>query len=77
MISGLVCKDYSKIYSRARSEHSLNEFLVERNITGIQNIDTRALVEHIRDHGAMNCIISSDEQNIDILKNKAALYIYI
>jgi carbamoyl-phosphate synthase small subunit len=72
MISGLVCKDYSKIYSRARSEHSLNEFLVERNITGIQNIDTRALVEHIRDHGAMNCIISSDEQNIDILKNKLA-----
>jgi carbamoyl-phosphate synthase small subunit len=68
MISGLVCKDYSDIFSRTRSSQSLDEFLLEKGITGIQNVDTRNLVEHIRDHGAMNCIISSDVLDIEVLK---------
>jgi carbamoyl-phosphate synthase small subunit len=68
MISGLVCKDYSEIASRTRSQLSLDEFLVQNSITGIQNIDTRALVEHIRDNGAMNCIISSEVHEVENLK---------
>ena len=70
MISGLVCKEYSDIFSRARSQKSLDDFLLGTNITGIQNVDTRALVEHIRDQGAMNCIISSEELDVEVLKSK-------
>jgi len=67
-ISGLVCKNFSNIFSRKRSNNSLNDFLLENNVVGIQNIDTRALVEHIRDNGAMNCIISTDTESNDSLK---------
>jgi carbamoyl-phosphate synthase small subunit len=38
----------------------------------IDNLDTRALVAHIREKGAMNCIISSDDLDIESLKKKLA-----
>lgn len=60
-ISGLVCKKFSETYSRPRSNGSLQEFLERDGIVGISDIDTRALVRHIRDSGAMNAIISSEE----------------
>ena len=39
-------------------------------IVGIQDIDTRALTRHIRDHGAMNGIISAIDSDVDSLSNK-------
>ena len=50
---------------------SLQHYLVQQNIVAIQDVDTRALVTHIREKGAMNCIISS--QMTDIQKLKDAL----
>lgn len=58
-ISGLIVNDYSRINSRAESE-SLQSYLEKHGIVGISNLDTRSLVRHIRDKGAMNVIISSE-----------------
>lgn len=59
-IAGLVCKKFSETHSRPGGSGSLQEFLERDGIVGISDIDTRALVRHIRDCGAMNAIISSE-----------------
>ncbi len=67
-ISGLVCKKFTDVhYSRASSKSSLQEVFETEGLTGISDVDTRALVRHIRDKGAMNAIISSafEEQEIE------------
>lgn len=69
-IAGLITKKFSNGFSRTAAEESLQD-LMERNQTvGISDIDTRALVRHIRNKGAMNAIISSEISDLDILKNK-------
>ncbi len=69
-ISGLITKKFSNGYSRAAAEESL-QALMERNGTvGISDIDTRALVRHIRNKGAMNAVISSEILDIAELTEK-------
>ncbi len=58
-LSGFVVKEYCDFPSNWRSDMTLNNYLVENEVVGIQGIDTRALVRHIRDKGAQNGIISS------------------
>lgn len=70
MISGLVTKKYSDIFSRTSADGSLNNLMVDGNCVGISDIDTRSLVRHIRNKGAMNAIISSEILDIDVLKTK-------
>ena len=67
-INGLVCKKFSDIFSRTAASDSLQNYLEQNNIVGISDIDTRALVRHIRDKGAMNAIISSEVDDLDKLK---------
>lgn len=71
-IAGLVTKKFSGIYSRIAAEGSLNDYMLESETVGISNIDTRALVRHIRHKGAMNAIISSDTTDLDVLKAELA-----
>jgi carbamoyl-phosphate synthase small subunit len=59
-ISGLICKNISPRYSRMTADDSLEAYLVRNNIVAIYDVDTRALVQHIRNKGAMNCIISTE-----------------
>jgi carbamoyl-phosphate synthase small subunit len=59
-IAGLVTKKFSNGYSRPSSIKSLQELMEDNNTVGISDIDTRALVRHIRNKGAMNAIISSE-----------------
>ncbi|MGH2645096.1 MAG: carbamoyl-phosphate synthase domain-containing protein, partial [Chitinophagaceae bacterium] len=59
-ISGLICKNISDQYYRPMASGSLSDYLIKNNLTGICDLDTRALVTHIRSKGAMNCIISSE-----------------
>ncbi|MFM7683395.1 MAG: glutamine-hydrolyzing carbamoyl-phosphate synthase small subunit [Bacteroidota bacterium] len=59
-IAGLVTKKFSNGYSRPSGNKSLQELMEENNTVGISDIDTRALVRHIRNKGAMNAIISSE-----------------
>src|SRR6202000_852773 len=67
-IAGLVCKNYNIAYSRKQANESLQGYVQEENIVWIADIDTRQLVRHIRDKGAMNAIISSEILDIDKLK---------
>jgi len=71
-ISGLVCKRFSDIFSREGASESLHDFFIQNSIVAISDVDTRALVRHIRSKGAMNCIISSDNLDIEDLKLKLA-----
>ncbi|MCC6700622.1 MAG: glutamine-hydrolyzing carbamoyl-phosphate synthase small subunit [Fluviicola sp.] len=59
-IAGLVTKKFSEMYSRASGNSNLQDYLVANDKVGITDIDTRALVRHIRHKGAMNAIISSE-----------------
>ncbi len=67
-IAGLICRNFSMYYSRKLADTSLNDYFIEQNMVVISDIDTRALVRHIRDKGAMNAIISSDEMDVQKLK---------
>ena len=71
--SGLVCKDFSKVYSRNLADSSLQQYFEKHAIVGIEGIDTRKLVRHLRSKGAMNAIISSSEMDIKVLKDQLAL----
>jgi carbamoyl-phosphate synthase small subunit len=71
-ISGLICKNLSDKYSRTLADESLDAYLKRNNIVSIDEIDTRALVAHVRTKGAMNCIVSSEESDVNILKEKLA-----
>ncbi|MGB5647423.1 MAG: glutamine-hydrolyzing carbamoyl-phosphate synthase small subunit [Muriicola sp.] len=67
-ISGLICKNFSYEYSRPNADSSLQEFLTHNKLLAISDVDTRALVSYIRDHGAMNAVISTRVDAIDELK---------
>lgn len=69
-ITGLVCKRFSETYSRVGEVDWLQTYFEKNNVVGITDVDTRALVRHIRDNGAQNAIISSEELNIDVLQAK-------
>lgn len=71
-IAGLVCKNYSIAYSRKNADESIQTYFQQENIVSISDIDTRQLVRHIRDKGAMNAIISSEITDIDQLKKMLA-----
>lgn len=66
-IAGAVFKSFSKTYSRAAANQSLQEYFERDGIVAISDVDTRALVKHIRDNGAMNAIISSEEFDVEKL----------
>ncbi|TAG85615.1 MAG: carbamoyl-phosphate synthase small subunit [Bacteroidetes bacterium] len=69
-VSGMVCNAFSNNYSRAQADDSLQNYLEKNEIVSISNIDTRALVKHLRRKGAMNAIISSEIFDIDELKKQ-------
>ncbi|MBS1758517.1 MAG: glutamine-hydrolyzing carbamoyl-phosphate synthase small subunit [Bacteroidetes bacterium] len=71
-INGLIGRNLEKDYSRKLANDSLDEYLKKNNVVSIKGVDTRALVAHIRTKGAMNCIISSETTDINILKEKLA-----
>jgi carbamoyl-phosphate synthase small subunit len=72
-IAGLVVRNFSPMQSRADASGTLQDFLTVQNTVGIGGIDTRALVQHIREKGAMNGIISSElTDNLEALKGQLA-----
>jgi len=64
---GLVVREYSELASNWQSTKSLSQYLEENNIVGITEIDTRKLVRHIRNRGAMRGIISNEISDLDAL----------
>lgn len=69
-IAGLICRDFTVNYSRKKSDYNIQEYFEKNGLVGITGVDTRKLVRHIRNKGAMNAIISSENQNIDELKEQ-------
>jgi len=69
-IAGLICRNFSFDYSRVDADGSLKDWFVKHNLVAISDVDTRALVAYIRDNGAMNAIISTDIDNIDVLQKQ-------
>ena len=69
-ISGLIGRNLEETYSRRQAKGSLNDYLKANKIVSIEEVDTRALVAHIRTKGAMNCIISSEIPDVEVLKKK-------
>ena len=66
-VEGFVVREASRIVSNYRSTASLNDYLKANNIVGLEHIDTRALVRHIRDKGAMRAGLSTvdlDEKSL-------------
>ena len=66
-IAGLVCKNFSYDFSRSSADDSLENYLNENNLFAISDVDTRALVNYIRDNGAMNAVITTEVDNIEHL----------
>lgn len=71
-IRGLVVRNFSDTYSRNTAQKSLQNYLEKANIIGIANIDTRRLVRHIRNTGAINAVISSEYLDDESLKKAVA-----
>jgi len=71
-IAGLICRNFSYHYSRPAADRSLEEFLEKSNLLAISDVDTRALVNYIRDNGAMNAVISTEVDDIENLKKQLA-----
>jgi carbamoyl-phosphate synthase small subunit len=69
-IAGLICRDYTNSFSRKKADSSIEDYFTENNLVGITGIDTRAVVRHVREKGAMNAIVSSENTDIDFLKNE-------
>lgn len=69
-IAGIVIKKFSDGYSRPSGMKSLHDYMVDDSKVGIADVDTRALVRHIRSKGAMNALISSEDKSIDELKKE-------
>jgi len=59
-LAGFVIRNLSEIPSNFRSTSDLDSYLKSNNIVGIQGIDTRSLVKHIRSKGAMKGAISTE-----------------
>ena len=70
-VEGFVVREYSAYHSNWRSEWSLDTYLSEHGIIGIQGIDTRALTRRLRVHGVMNGCLSTEDLNPESLVAKA------
>jgi carbamoyl-phosphate synthase small subunit len=67
-VSGFIVKENCDYPSNWRNQQSLSDYLKVNNVVGLEGIDTRRLVKHIRTAGAMRGIISSTERSIPKLK---------
>lgn len=69
-IAGFVCRNFNFAYSRPLANKSLEDYFQAERIVAIHDLDTRALVQHLRTVGTMNAIISSEIDDLDELKRR-------
>ncbi len=70
-LEGFIVREGSKIHSNWRSVKSLDDYLWENGVVGIQGIDTRALTRHLRNFGSKKGIISTVDLEPESLIQKA------
>jgi len=66
-LSAMIIRELSPIYSNCRATKTLEGWLDENGIVGIQEVDTRAITRHVREKGAMMGMVSSDETDPKML----------
>ncbi len=71
---GFIVKENCEYPSNWRNEDSLSEYLEKNRVVGLEGIDTRALVKHIREQGAMRGVISSAETSVAKLRKELEKY---
>ena len=71
-VKGVIGRNLEEQYSRFLADDSLQSYFEKQQVVAIDNVDTRALVAHVRVQGAMNCIISSEISDIKLLKEQLA-----
>ncbi len=71
-IAGLIAKNFTNEFSRKLADASIQDYLSKEKVVGIHQVDTRAIVRHIRSKGAMNAIISSETTDVNELKKQLA-----
>jgi carbamoyl-phosphate synthase small subunit len=71
-VSGYIVRELSRRYSNHRASEGLDRYLREAGVPGIQGIDTRALVRHLRDKGAMKAVVSTDGTSRAALEKQLA-----
>lgn len=70
-IEGLIVREFSAISSNWRSEQVTDEYMERYAVPVLAEIDTRALVRHLRTHGVMRGVISTTTSDADSLVQKA------
>ena len=70
-IEGLIVREFSPISSNWRSEQVTDEYMERYSVPVLAEIDTRALVRHLRTHGVMRGVISTDVADSEALVQKA------
>jgi carbamoyl-phosphate synthase small subunit len=70
-VRGFIVREYREAPSSWRAEQSLGAYLAAAGIPGIEGIDTRALVRHLRDHGSQEAVLSSTDLDAERLVRKA------
>lgn len=70
-LSALIVKEPSNIASNWRHEHTLDEYLKAQGVPGFCDLDTRALVRHLRDCGSMRGVIGDANESIETLVARA------
>jgi carbamoyl-phosphate synthase small subunit len=70
-IEGLIVREFSPISSNWRSEQVTDEYMERYQVPVLAEIDTRALVRHLRTHGVMRGVISTAASDIEALVQKA------
>src|SRR5665811_697369 len=70
-IEGLIVREFSRVSSNWRSQQVAEEYLEQFKVPVLSDIDTRALVRHLRDHGVMRGVVSTIESDADKLIAKA------
>ncbi len=72
-VKAVIGRNLEDKYSRFMADASLQQYFETQQVVAIDGIDTRALVTHIRTKGAMNCIVSSDNTDLELLKQQLKL----
>jgi carbamoyl-phosphate synthase small subunit len=70
-VAGFVVRDACGSHSSWRAEGSLDDYLVRHGVCGISEVDTRRLTRHIRTHGAMRGVLSTEVDDADELVERA------
>ena len=70
-VEGFVVREAARMASSWRAQETLDAYLKRWNILAIEGIDTRALVRHIRDKGAMRACLSTVDLDEESLIHKA------